>query len=273
MKKIFIVLTILTVFVLFSCETEFSNPIPIPNDITLNELDESLGVFNHTIPSGGFQSDVATFNTVTNSDGSYSGFAYSNRNYRSYTWTTSQTALDSMIYSVYTKYVNQTKTYAVACVKNDDAFITFDKAYVVEHILVANTTYSYLAVYYGDPYGTDASPKQNPNIVATAKGVWHLNTDGARKLSDVGDYLKIIVKGYNNNNLQGELEFYLQSNQVDPDFPDKSYTINDWYRWDLYELGEVDKLVFSLESSDVDDITGEMKTPPYFCLDGIRLRR
>lgn len=256
-----------------SCETKYKEPIPIPNDITLNELDDDLGVFNHSIPNGGFNSDVAHFNTVNNGDGTFSGFAYSNRSYRSYTWTTTPTALDSMRMSVYTPRVNLTKVYAVACVKDEDAYITFDKPYVVEHVLAANTTYNYLSMYYGDPYGTESSTKQNPNITATAKGVWYLNTGGARTLKEEGDFIKIIVKGYNGSTLTGESVFYLRSNKVDPLFPDKSYYLNDWMRWDLDELGLVDKLVFTMESTDVDQDTGKMKTPPYFCLDGIRLKR
>ncbi|MCK0131669.1 DUF4465 domain-containing protein [Flavobacteriaceae bacterium F08102] len=274
MKNKFIYILILFAVVLVGCETEYNDPLPIPDDITLNELDESVGIFDHVIPTGGFTSDVATFNTVNNNDGSYGGFAYSNRNYGSYTWTTTQQALDSVIYSVYTNtYRNKTKTFAVARATNDDAFITFDKPYVVEHVLIANTSYNYLTMQYGDPYGTEDSPKQNPNIRATALGVWKLNTGGAKTLNEEGDYYKATVKGYNGSNLTGELEFYLASAKVDQQFPTRTFVIREWMRWDLAELGEVDKLVFNVEGSDVDPMTGDLLTPPYFCLDGIRLRR
>ncbi|PQJ72183.1 DUF4465 domain-containing protein [Polaribacter butkevichii] len=274
MKNNFIYILVLSIITLLGCETKFNDPLPIPNDITLNELDESVGIFNHVIPTGSFTSDVATFNTVNNSDGSYSGFAYSNRNYASYTWTTTQTALDSVIYSVYTHtYLNKTKTFAVAHVKDDDAFISFENPSVVEHVLIANTSYNYLSMQYGDPYGTEEEPKQNPNIKASAIGVWELNTGGAKRLNEEGDYLKAIVKGYNGDTFTGELEFYLASSRVDPLFPTRTFVVREWMRWDLTELGEVDKLVFNLEGSDVDSVTGELLTPPYFCLDGIRLVR
>ena len=82
---------------------------PVPNDVTLNEL--SLERFTHIIPDGGFTSKAAqknsvTFNTKKNNDGTYAGFAYSNRNNRSFTWTATQEALDSNIYSVYTRFPN-----------------------------------------------------------------------------------------------------------------------------------------------------------------------
>lgn len=72
--------------------------------------------------------------------------------------------MDSNIYSVYTRFPNANEIYAVACVKDDDAYFTLEKPAVVEHILVANTTYAYLAMVYGDQYGTPEAPVANPNI-------------------------------------------------------------------------------------------------------------
>jgi len=48
--------------------------------------------------------------------------------------------------------------------------------------------------------------------------------------------------------------------------------INDWYKVDLSSLGVVSKVVFHVASSDVEEGTGRMRTPPYFCLDGIRIK-
>lgn len=138
---------------LSACSDDKDVLVSIPNDVTMNELE--LGRFTHQIPDGGFTSKAAhtngvKFNTVKNPDGTYSGFAYSNRNNRSFTWTATQEALDSNIYSVYTRFPNANEIYAVACVKDDDAYFTLEKPAVVEHILVANTTYAYLAMVYGD---------------------------------------------------------------------------------------------------------------------------
>ena len=130
---------------LSACSDDKDVLVSIPNDVTMNELE--LGRFTHRIQESGFTSKAAhtngvKFNTVKNSDGTYSGFAYSNRNNRSFTWTATQEALDSNIYSVYTRYPNANEVYAVACVKNDDAYFTLEKPAVVEQIQVANTTYA-----------------------------------------------------------------------------------------------------------------------------------
>ena len=102
---------------LSACSDDKDVLVSIPNDVTMNELE--LGRFTHRIPDGGFTSKAAhtngvKFNTVKNPDGTYSGFAYSNRNNRSFTWTATQEALDSNIYSVYTRYPNANEVYAVA---------------------------------------------------------------------------------------------------------------------------------------------------------------
>ncbi len=71
---------------LAACADDKDVLAPVPNDVTLNEL--SLERFTHIIPDGGFTSKAAhknsvTFNTKKNNDGTYAGFAYSNRNNRS----------------------------------------------------------------------------------------------------------------------------------------------------------------------------------------------
>ena len=73
---------------LSACSDDKDVLVSIPNDVTMNELE--LGRFTHRIPESGFTSKAAhtngvKFNTVKNSDGTYSGFAYSNRNNRSFT--------------------------------------------------------------------------------------------------------------------------------------------------------------------------------------------
>lgn len=264
---------------LIACSDDKDVLVSIPNDVTMNELE--LGRFTHRIPESGFTSKAAhtngvKFNTVKNSDGTYSGFAYSNRNNRSFTWTATQEALDSNIYSVYTRYPNANEVYAVACVKNDDAYFTLEKPAVVEHILVANTTYAYLAMVYGDQYGAPEAPVANPNIPGSAdkKGVWYSNVPGGvKKLVDEDkDYFKLIIKGFKDNTPTGTVNFYLCTRKGDPENPDWSRVVNDWYPVDLSALGVVDKIVFDLESTDIEAGTGRMRTPAYFCLDGIRIQ-
>lgn len=93
----------------------------------------------------------------------------------------------------------------------------------------------------------------------------------ARNATGAG-WFKLIIKGYLNGAQVGTVEYYMgaRTNAV-KDYP-KLNTIKDqWYAVDLTKLGKVDKIVFNLDSSDKDE-SGIMRTPPYFCLDGIRLK-
>lgn len=265
---------------MMACSDDREVLVDIPNDVTMNEL--VPGRFTHQIPDGGFASRAAhengvRFHTVRNADGSYSGFAYSNRNNRSFTWTSTPEALDSNIFSVYTRYPNANGTYAVACVKGDDAYFTLEKPAVIEHILVANTTYAYLAMVYGDQLGTAEAPEKNPNIPGNAdkKGVWHSNVPGGVKkmIDEDKDYFKLIISGFREGSPTGTVNFYLCTRKGDPEHPDWSRVVNDWWPVDLSVLGMVDQVVFGLESTDIEEGTGRMRTPAYFCLDGIRIRK
>jgi len=83
------------------------------------------------------------------------------------------------------------------------------------------------------------------------------------------DYFKLIIKGFKDNTPTGTVNFYLCTRKGDPENPDWSRVVNDWYPVDLSALGVVDKIVFDLESTDIEAGTGRMRTPAYFCLDGI----
>lgn len=244
---------------------------PYAEDITLNEL--KLDDFSFVVPDGGFNSGIASFNTKKNPDGSFSGFAYSNRNNRSFTWKNTALSIDTNRFSVYSPKYNRTETFAVASVKGDDAFFTLSTPSVIEHVLLANTSYDYLAMRYGDVLGTTAVPEANPNIKGAPKGVWYSNVPGGvKKMVDADkDYFKVIATGYKSGAVTATKEFLLCSMKYDPLNPALSYLLNDWYKCDLTSLGQVDKVVFHLASSD--NVGGVMKTPSYFCMDGIRIRK
>ncbi len=89
----------------------------------------------------------------------------------------------------------------------------------------------------------------------------------------VKGYVKLIAKGYLNSTQTGISEYYLALFPgVAPAPYDLWNTIQGaWAKWDLSALGTVNKVVFNMDSSDKDG-TGKMRTPPYFCLDGIRLK-
>ena len=234
MRNLWFIFILIIAFM--ACSDDKDVLAPVPNDVTLNELE--LGRFTHAIPDGGFTSKAAhknsvTFNTKKNSDGTYAGFAYSNRNNRSFTWTATQEALDSNIYSVYTRVPNANEVYAVGRVEGDDTYFTLGTPAVVEHILVANTTYTYLALVYGDQYGTEEEPVANPNIPGSAnkKGVWFTNVPGGvKKMVDADkDFYKLIVTGYNGETETGQVEFFLCTRKGDPSHTAWSLVINDWY--------------------------------------------
>ena len=272
MKKIFLLMGIMTLLLAGGCDENKDVLIADVDDITLNEL--SLDMFTHKIPEGGFQSGIVRFNTRKYNDGTYGGFAYSNRSNRSFTWSGSQQALDSNMYSVFTSKPNYTEVYAVGCVKDEEAFLTLEYPAVVEHILVANTTYAYLSMFYDNPFGTAENPEINPNIPSKPKGIWYTYVDGARKFTAANkDYFKLIVKGYEGTTAKGTVEYYLACKEgASAEHPKWDFVRNEWVKVNLTSLGKVDKLVFELESSDVDP-GGKMLTPPYFCLDGIRIKK
>ena len=185
--------------------------LPYPDDITFNEL--TLDRFSYEIPTAPFTvgtdaSGIITVN-VNNNGTDYSGFSISNKNFRSYPWNLSpqfappgitevqkQQSIDSTAFSVYTRDVNRTENYLVGKTIGDDAYFTLSKPSTIAHVLVANTSYTYLLTAYGsiysasvDPdtqsykidYEDDAGLVQNRNIQNTSpayKGVFTLPAPG-----------------------------------------------------------------------------------------------
>lgn len=214
MKNFINYLALLTISgaTLLSCvKTARDIQIPYPDDITFE--DQSLDRFSFSVPdapfkSGNAKSGIVTMNVKKNQDGTYSGFAVSNKNWRSYPWNLSSFAptglsqkdidasIDSTIFSVYTTRPNHTGTFLVGCVNEDDANITLASPAVVEHILVANTTYNYLLESYGSVYSGSLDPVtqqylpdgkpvqniQNPNTSTEMYGQFRLPGPGGSNL-------------------------------------------------------------------------------------------
>ena len=176
-KKYIGTITAIIGLVLFSaCEDEVDLRIPYPNDITFNEL--TLDRFSYEIPtapftSGDNKSGVITVN-VAGTGTNYSGFALSNKNFRSYPWDLSPTfapaggltttevqeAINTTAFSVYTPIgaVNRTENYLVGKTTGDAAYFTLEEPGTVEHLLVANTSYNYLLASYGSILSDDLDP-------------------------------------------------------------------------------------------------------------------
>lgn len=109
--------------------------------------------------------------------------------------------------------------------------VTFAKgaSYTVKSAYFTNATYSYLAMQEGNAY--------------------------AKKFTDE-DWFKLTLTGTLADKETGKVEIYLAKD---------GNILNTWTSADLSALGTVDKITFSMSSSD----TGQfgMNTPAYFCMD------
>lgn len=269
MKKTIFSLLVLFGGLLASCSDEMDLEVPHATNITFSEL-EIPTRFSHVIPENGFSVAGINFNTVKKGSQLAGGFCYSNRSLRSFTWGGDEAAVDSMRYSVWSTRPNNTGTYLVCHVNGDDAYFTLDKPKKLDYILVANTTWTYLATTYGDTYGTEEAPVQNPNIPSKPKGIWHTYVDGGVKKFGDSDYLTVTAKGYLAGSETGSVSFDLVCKKGhNPEHTAWDYTVTDWMKMELSSLGTVDKVVFYLDSSD-KDANGKMRTPSWFCLDGFQ---
>ncbi len=260
---------LLSAMLVASCSDDLPVEIAEPGNITFDELKLSER-FSHAVPQGGFSCNGIKFNTVKSGSQLEGGFCYSNRSYRSFVWTATETAVDSVRYSVYTATPNRTGTYLVCHVNNDDAFFTLDKPTKLEYILVANTTWNYLGMLYGEEYSNNGKPIENPSIPSKPMGIWHSNIPGGAKKFGEKDWLTVIAKGYLNGKETGSVACDLFcSPGHNMEHPTWSYLVNNWRRMDLAQLGTIDKVVFYMDSSDKDE-SGKMRTPAWFCIDGIQ---
>lgn len=79
-----------------------------------------------------------------------------------------------------------------------------------------------------------------------------------------GDWFRIIVRGFDQTNETGKVEFYLA------DFREgKSVIVNEWTTVSLTALGTPDRLVITFDSSDKS--AGWINTPAYACIDNLEI--
>ena len=83
-----------------------------------------------------------------------------------------------------------------------------------------------------------------------------MNGDAYARRFNYDDVFKLIITGYRDN---------FKTSSVEVELASKGSIIFQWVPVDLSLLGEVDSVVFSLESTDTGDYG--MNTPAYFCLD------
>ncbi|MEP5339164.1 MAG: DUF4465 domain-containing protein [Algibacter sp.] len=174
-KYISIIAAIIGLVLFSACEEdELDLRIPYPNDITFNEL--TLDRFTYEIPTAPFtagddKSGMITVNVTSTGGSDYSGFALSNKNFRSYPWDLSpdfapaggltpdevQESINTTAFSVYTPLmgVNRTENFLVGNTTGDNAYFTLSEPGIVEHVLVANTSYNLLLNRFGSILSDD----------------------------------------------------------------------------------------------------------------------
>ena len=207
--------------------------------ITFDELPYGAGnshefEWNGTA-NAGFNSGFANF-----SHAEYNGFAYSKE-------TDTTTAGFMNQYSAFTGGgADGSASYAIACTGYGSTAITYTGLTDLTGTgaSITNTTYAALSMQQGDSFAKKF---------------------GGASGNDE-DWFKLTITGSANGVQTGTVDFYLA------DFRDANnandYIIDDWTFVDFSALGTVDKLEFTMSSSDNHPIFG-MNTPAYFAIDNV----
>ncbi|MDR1984755.1 MAG: DUF4465 domain-containing protein [Prevotellaceae bacterium] len=206
----------------------------------IGEDDYELGNFWKAYTEEGitFKSYVATAYTF------WSGFAISNH----HDMTTDGMANQ---YSVYNA-TGHSGTKFVVCYDGGDMmgsgyeneiYVDNNTDKVFDHVYVTNSTYAALSMENGDGFAKQFTYADADWFKLTIKGIDHSGT------------------------VKGSIEFYLADFRTSS----SSGIISEWTKVDLTSLGAVQKLQFSLSSSD--NSYGYMNTPAYFCLDDIAIKQ
>jgi len=107
--------------------------------------------------------------------------------------------------------------------------------YSIKNMMVTNSTYTYLNIKNG-------------------------STTSKKFAAD--DWFKLIITGYLKNVQTAQVDYYLA------DFRNgKTFVSNKWNKLDVSALGQVDKVIFTFDSSDKSGST--INTPLYACIDFI----
>ena len=187
--------------------------------------------------SGSFNNGNATFyNTYNALYSSWTGFSYSTKK-------DSVTAGYGNMYSSANGIgYNNSDAYAVAYTTGFStttlALTSQAKGKIVDGFYINNNTYAYQSMLNGDAYSKKFTSHDT-------------------------DWFVLRTFGYFNGVITDSVDFYL----ADFRFADSSnaYIIKDWTWLDLSTLGNVDSLVFTMNSSDIG--AWGMNTPSYFCMD------
>ena len=199
--------------------------------------------------SGGFISGLAKFGN-NNPGGYWDGWAYSNTSDVTTAGYTNQ--YSAITGAGFDTIASAGKNYGVAYVSTD--WITTEaiplpssfsdgSAHQVKGFYVTNSTYATLSMEQGD---------------------WVAKKFGGNDGNDP-DYFKLNIWGLRNGVETDTIEFYLADFRFDDNT--KDYIIKTWQWVELSQLGKVDNLLFSMESSDVSSYG--INTPMYFNMDNL----
>jgi hypothetical protein len=196
----------------------------------LNGSDKSGELVNGSYMKS-YQSGIAQFLNV-----------YTPSNYGDY-W--GGFAFSSKTDSVTPGYTNQYSVIAGSGALNSTNFaLAYDTSYIhipyimstyeIKSIMLTNSTYTYFEMKNG----------------------------GFGKKFTTGDWFKVIITGYFDSTETGTVEFYLA------DFRDgKSLLLKEWKKVYVSQLGKVNSLRFTFDSSDKGPFG--INTPKYVCIDNI----
>lgn len=211
------------------------------NEVSYAQFDDVVykenSYYNGDDLSGGFYSGNFYLKNEYNSDWfSWSGFAVS-------TTKDTQSAGWGNQYSAITGGgVGGSSAYAVAYPGSGKSEILLKKA-KVSGFYVSNSAYAYWSMKNGDDYSKKFG-----------------GADGKDP-----DWFKLTIKGFTKYEYMGHIDFYLADFRSDNSSED--YIISDWQWVDLTALLDVERLEFSLSSSD-NGLWG-MNTPAYFVMDNL----
>ncbi|MBE9467306.1 MAG: DUF4465 domain-containing protein [Bacteroidetes bacterium] len=232
MKKNYFLMLLLAIFVL--PQFSISQTVSTFEELELN----STGYWNGSDDAEGFTSGNAFFTNNYNHDYfSWYGFAYSNL-------TDTLTAGYTNQYSAYAgEGAESSKNYCVAFTFANDT-VSLTTPTTVSGVYFTNNTYAALSMRDGDAYTKKFG-----------------GADG-----NDPDWFKISIFGVDDsNNNTDTIDFYLADFRFDDNGSD--YIVKDWKWADLTSLGNINKIVFFLSSTDNGDYG--MNTPSYFCLDNL----
>jgi hypothetical protein len=205
--------------------------------------------WNGSDMSGSFTANgIATFpNSFVDWGGgmtSWSGFAYSNKAdtvTQDFSNQYSNFAGNSLINSpIFGVNYNNSDWNTGQIIPN---VVSFSSVIQPISMYVTNSTYAALTMKNGDAYSKKFG-----------------GTTG-----DDPDWFKLTITGMLDSITTGTVEFYLADYRFIDNAQD--YIVKDWQNVDLTSLGAINKLSFSLSSSDTGMFG--MNTPAYFCFDNI----